>query len=123
MEKMKIPMEALAMARDAANAVRHMEKAANKALHEHGDEASYRAGMAEKCRLLMELPEAVSDLLMEAEGEDVEAFCKGLENFGRKASQATSIGSVFFMSALLYPEDYKDGDLNDLERFLEDFSA
>jgi hypothetical protein len=122
-EKMKIPAEALAMALDAADAVRHMEKAANRALHENGDEASYRAGMVEKCRLLKELPEAVSDLLLEAEGAAADAFCQGLENFGRKASQAMSLGSVFYMSALLYPEDYSDGDLNDLESFLEGFAS
>lgn len=36
------------------------------------------------------------------------------------ASTALRIGSVFFMTALLYPEDYKPGDLNDLEAYIEE---
>jgi len=122
-EKRKAPKAALVLALGAARTIRDVEKAAHHALHEVGDEASYRAGMMEKCRLLSGLPEAVSDSLMEAEGADADYFASGLENFARKASQAMSLGSVFYMAALLYPEDYADGDPNDLEEFLDMFES
>jgi len=121
-EKRKAPKAALVLALGAARTIRDVEKAAHHALHEAGDEASYRAGMMEKCRLLSGLPEAVSDYLMDADGPEAEAFAAGLENFARKAAQAMSINSVFYMSALLYPEDYAEGDPNDLETFLDSFT-
>ncbi len=40
-----------------------------------------------------------------------------IERFSLSASQSLEVGSVFFMSALLYPDDYKDGEPNDLELF------
>ena len=45
------------------------------------------------------------------------------EDFARRAGMALSLESIFFMGALLYPEDYQDGDRNDLERFLDRFEA
>lgn len=119
---MKVPSAALVLALDAARTIRDVEKAALQALHEGNDEASYRAGMLEKCRLLSGLPEAVSDFLMDADGPEAEAFATGLEDFARKAAQAMSLNSVFYMSALLYPEEYADGDPNDLEAFLARFT-
>jgi hypothetical protein len=41
-----------------------------------------------------------------------------MERFSMSASTALRIGSVFFMTALLYPEDHKPGDPNDLEVYI-----
>ena len=38
--------------------------------------------------------------------------------FSFSAGKALDLNSVFYMSALLYPEDYADGDTNDLENFI-----
>ena len=38
--------------------------------------------------------------------------------FSFSAGKALDLGSVFYMKALLYPEDYADGDNNDLENFI-----
>ena len=46
-------------------------------------------------------------------------FETGLNSFAVRAAQAWELSSIFYMSALLYPEDYREGDLNDLELFID----
>ena len=110
---------ALDMAREAAQTIRQLEAAAMEALG-RGDTALHRENMMEKCDILHDLPEKADPYL---DGSD-DLTCKlrkGLCNFSRKAGQALDLESIFYMSALLYPEDYQDGEVNDLERFLGEF--
>lgn len=118
-----IPALALEAAREAAGRVRALEARAGEALHDRADTATHRALMAQKCEILAELPETVEPLLGESPGPAAEEFLAGLADFARRAGQALDLGSIFYMTALLYPEDYVDGDKNDLERFPEDFRA
>jgi hypothetical protein len=69
--------------------------------------------------LLMELPELV-DPFSDGMAKNVRAEIEvGLNSFARRAAQALELSSLFYMSALLYPEDYREGDRNDLELFIE----
>ncbi len=43
-----------------------------------------------------------------------------LERFAQNASQALAIGSVFYMYALLYPDNHVKGEPNDLELLAEE---
>jgi len=63
----------------------------------------------------------VEQLAAEAEPPEAEEFLAGLADFARRAGQAMDLGSIFYMTALLYPEDYVAGEKNDLERFLDAF--
>jgi hypothetical protein len=121
MGKMQIPRAALAVAQAAARRVRALEAAAMAALHGSNDAAAHRAGLTEKCVLLTSLPEEVEEYLPDAATPGSEAFLSGLDDFARRAGMALSLESIFFMGAMLYPDDYQDGDPNDLERFLERF--
>ncbi len=123
MKGSRIPAQALEMARKAATRVRELEAAANEALHGRGDAAGHRALMIEKCETLADLPEAVEQAATEADTPEAEEFLAGLADFARRAGQAMDLGSIFYMTALLYPEDYVAGDKNDLERFLDGFDA
>jgi len=51
------------------------------------------------------------------------AIREGLKRFADSADNALSLDSVFYMSALLYPEDYHEGEANDLELFAEELHA
>ena len=53
------------------------------------------------------------------EGELGDEITQKLEQFSMSASTALRIGSVFFMTALLYPEDHKPGEPNDLDAYIE----
>ena len=117
----RVPGAALVVAREAARRVRALEAAALAALHGKGDTVAHRAGMTEKCLVLEALSEEVGALLQNEPTPGTTAFVAGLEDFARRAAMALSLESIFFMSALLYPEDYQDGAPNDLERFLDRF--
>lgn len=123
MAKLHIPGAALDKAREAARRIRELEGEALSALHGAGDTAAHRTKLTEKCVLLTGLPEEVEELLPDPPTPDDKALADGLEDFARRAGMALSLESVFFMGALLYPEEYQDGDPNDLERFLDRFEA
>ncbi len=129
MAKRKVPQAALDIVAQAAREIRDLEAHALRALHEEGDNETYRADLTRKCLVLEALPEEAAEALAPAQvsgapgAEDADAFATGLESFAHRAGRALSLESVFYMSALLYPEDYQDGDPNDLERFLDRFEA
>ena len=107
---------------ERAHEVRRIEK---QALHklEQNNTRGYRDGMRRKAELLANLPKA-SILLMNGLPEDaVQTIQEGLWSFARSAGNALSLDSAFYMSALLYPEDHREGEANDLEAFLEALRA
>lgn len=110
---------ALDMAREAAQTIRQLEAAAMEALAK-GDTSLHRENMMEKCEILHDLPDNADPYLDGSDGL-TDKLKKGLADFSRKAGQALDLESIFYMSALLYPEDYQDGEVNDLERFLGEF--
>lgn len=123
MTKGTIPVAAWETVRDAAGRIRELEAAANRTLHEANDTAGHRRLLTEKCLLLESLPEETEEALAGSEAPGAAAFAAGLEDFARRAGLALQLESIFFMGALLYPDDYQDGEPNDLERFLDRFAA
>lgn len=43
-----------------------------------------------------------------------------LARFTASAENALALDSVFYMSALLFPDEYRDGEPNDLELFRDE---
>lgn len=123
MAKYHIPGPALDLARTTARRVRELEVQAQKALYTHGDVAGHRESLVEKCRRIAALPDAVEVLLPQPGTDDMTIFVAGLEGLAERAEMGLSLESIFFMGSLLYPEDYHEGDPNDLERFLDQFTA
>ncbi|MFZ5426867.1 MAG: hypothetical protein ACOZEN_07820 [Thermodesulfobacteriota bacterium] len=110
----------LEMVRETAESIRALEAEAARVLHEDGDKQTHRFNMMEKCELLADMPDHAEPYL-KGDDEVSERLRRGLKDFARRANMALDLESIFFMSALLYPEDYHDGDMNDLERFLARF--
>lgn len=123
MTKRKVPAAAWEVVRDAAGRIRELEASATRLLHEAGDAPGHRKLMIEKCLLLEALPDEADEALAGSDAEGAAEFVAGLESFARRAGMALQLESIFFMMALLYPDDYQDGEPNDLERFLERFVA
>ncbi len=94
-----------------------------KAFIERGDTASYRTVMREKAELLASLDKEGSVPLAALPAALRERARTGLRNFAAGAANALSIGSVFYMSALLYPDESRPGDPNKLERFRDELKA
>lgn len=109
--------------RNVAQDIRTLENEAQALLHEKNDPQGYRGKMVEKATLLAELADQTAKLLAALPPELAKPLRERIERFSRSAATALDIGSVFFMSALLYPEEHKPGEPNDLETFLESIPA
>lgn len=110
------------MIRQTAKTIRELEDAANHALLQRGDKKIHRDNMLEKCELLADLKDQAAPFLS---GDDpmTAKLRAGLDRFASRANMALDVESIFFMSALLYPTHYKEGDKNDLERFVAQFDT
>ncbi len=104
---------------ERAQQVRALETRADAVIQERGDQKGYERLMHGKAMLLAELYDETKEL---AKGLNYTVDAR-LERFSQSAYAALKIGSVFFMSALLYPEDHRQGAPNDLEIFIEDLKT
>jgi hypothetical protein len=106
-----------------AGAIREIEFRAEEALHSRDDQEAYRELMREKAVVLQQLPEAMAHFLAGMDRRERDAIRERLERFSAGASSALRLNSPFYMSALLYPEDYKQGDPNDLENYVSELES
>ncbi len=103
----------------AAEKIRRIEQEAREALFVRDDPGEHREKLEEKTMLLMELPELVGPFCEGLGKEARREVERGLDSFAMRAERAMELSSIFFMNALLYPEDYHEGEPNDLERFID----
>lgn len=79
----------------------------------------YKKLMHEKALLL-------SSLYEEAKKQDVsdiknsDKILSRIKEFSDSADDSLVVNSPWFMSALLYPDDYMEGDLNNLQKLIEE---
>ncbi|MDE7371445.1 MAG: hypothetical protein K2N07_06860, partial [Desulfovibrio sp.] len=52
-----------------------------------------------------------------------EPILRGLMRFSQSAAMGLKLGSVFYMSALLYPDDHKPGEPDNLALFIADLAT
>lgn len=104
--------------RDRIRQVRDIENTAHDLLHNAADEAGYRAAMQRKAELLAGLSGEAAPLLDAMSLERRPMIEHRLGMFSQSARRSLDIGSVFYMSALLYPDDHKPGEPNTLETWL-----
>ncbi len=106
--------------RNQIKQVNESERNALHRLHNVGDEAGYREGMRTKAELLANLSTAAIPFLDGLPAERRPMIEHRLDMFSQSARRSLDIGSVFYMSALLYPDDHKPGEPNTLETWLAD---
>ncbi len=102
-----------------AEKIRELEKKADSILEGSYDLEQYRSLLEQKAQTLIALPEEAEPFLSRIPDQTRGSVEQRLNSFAHNAEQALSIGSVFFMRQLLYPEDYREGQANDLERFIQ----
>jgi hypothetical protein len=110
---------AFSVLENAAKRIRVLELEAREALFLRDDPQAYRQKLQEKTVILMELPETVAPFYEGMPKNIRTELESGLNSFAMRAAQALELESVFYMSALLYPETYIEGDMNDLESFMD----
>lgn len=104
--------------RDHINRIRETEHTAHSLLHEKNDDAGYREAMRNKAHILAGMHTQARPLLEKMPADRREAIEDRLLAFSQSAQRSLEVGSVFFMSALLYPEDHQPGQPNTLEVWL-----
>jgi hypothetical protein len=105
---------------EVAAEIRALEAQARDALYKHDDLKTHRKRMEEKAVLLMELHDRTWGLMDGMKADVRNEILMAIEGFAFRGEQATETASLFYMTALLYPEDYEEGDKNDLEKYIED---
>lgn len=104
--------------RERIKLVREAEESALDLMHNKGDEAGYRDGMRRRAELLAGLSADAAPFLDAVAPERRPMVEHRLDMFSQSARRSLDIGSVFYMSALLYPDDHKPGEPNTLEAWL-----
>ncbi len=102
-----------------AEKIRELEKKADGILEESYDLDQYRSLLEQKAETLIALPEVAEPFLNRIPDKTSDTVKQRLNTFAHNAGQALGIGSVFFMRQLLNPEDYREGQANDLENFIQ----
>ena len=111
--------ELISYLEDAAVTVRRLEAEGENVLQAEGQTA-FQAKLEEKAQFLAGLGEKAQKLVDAVGGDLGHEIAQQLDQFSMSAGTALRIGSVFFMTALLYPEDYQLDEPNDLERFVKE---
>lgn len=90
------------------------------------NDLTYRKKMREKAELLATLAKDASPML-EGLPQPAKMFARDeLFRFSANAREAIQLNSIFYMAQLLYPENYQEGNADNLELFIEelkDFSS
>lgn len=107
----------IAWLNECCTAVAKLEQEAQTLLQEEKDTQKYRNIMREKALLLETLPGEAEKFLAAMPEHIAAEASASLEQFAAGASRALSLGSVFYMSALLYPDNHQKGQPNNLEIF------
>ncbi len=107
------------MLEDAARQIRQLEAEAQEALYSKDSLVEYRQKLQQKTSLLMQLPAQTAETLKGMGAGERERIQQRLEGFARRAELAMELESLFYMAALLYPENHRDGEKNDLENYID----
>ena len=97
--------------------VRRLEAEGDAVIQTEG-QAAFQVRLEKKAQLLASLAEKAAPMTAEIGGKLGRRIDDRLMRFSTSAATALRIGSVFFMTALLYPEGHRPGDPNDLEVFI-----
>lgn len=101
-----------------AQIIRDLEAEAKRKLHGEGDQEAYNRLLREKAQTIHSLLYEVQDDLEGLPEEEQDTIESALESMGVRASQALELDSPFFMAMLLYPDDYVEGEENELEQLI-----
>lgn len=83
------------------------------------NDEGYRKKMLEKAEILASLYERAQSFINTASANIKYETDKTLKNFSQNAKTSIKLNSVFYMSALLYPDDYQEGQPNNFKIFIE----
>ncbi|MEZ0575486.1 hypothetical protein [Halodesulfovibrio aestuarii] len=111
--------ELISVLSEQAKQVEQLENLAETLIQDPQQGQRYRSVLEEKARLLSGLAQLTHPITKKMPTEKASPVKLQLSKFAQSATTSLRIGSPFYMSALLYPQDYQQGQPNDLELFIE----
>ncbi|MDE5879318.1 MAG: hypothetical protein K2G99_04765 [Desulfovibrio sp.] len=88
-----------------------------------GDTEGYNEKMRAKAEAVAALAKDAAPVLAGLPEAVREPVLRGLMRFSQSAAMGLKLGSVFYMSALLYPDDHKPGEPDNLALFIARLEA
>ncbi|MDR2605457.1 MAG: hypothetical protein LBC55_08970 [Desulfovibrio sp.] len=113
----------LDMLRDGAARVGMLEREARSALYADKDTGRHRALMEQRAQTLIDLESKAADLLDALPDAERRKTRSALRAFADGARTALDLGSVFYMSALLYRDNHKEGEPDKLQALVDDLET
>ncbi len=111
------------MLRHFNDSVQQLESEAKSHLKEPCDSRKYQEKLELRAGRIICLPDEITSYLPGLSPDMAEMVVKYIDELSQDAMQAKEIGSVFYMSCLLYPLDHKAGDPNELEMLIDKLRA
>lgn len=111
--------ELISVLSEQAEQVGQLESLAATIVQDPQHMQRYRSILEEKARLLSGLAHLTLPITKKMVPEKASSVQKMLSKFSQSATTSLRIGSPFYMAALLYPQDYQQGQPNDLELFIQ----
>ncbi|SIO30587.1 hypothetical protein [Halodesulfovibrio marinisediminis] len=102
-----------------AEQIEKLESHAATLAHDPQQIQRYRCILEEKARLLSGLAHLSQPITKKMPPEKATPVQHMLNRFSQSATTSMRIGSPFYMSALLYPQDHQPGQPNDLQLFIQ----
>ncbi len=99
--------------------IKRLETKAAAVLADNYDLELYHDLLKQKAEILRDIPDLERDLTKDLDIDLQKLLRDRLGGFAHAALKALHLDSVFYMAALLYPEDYQTGAENDLEIFID----
>ena len=90
---------------------------------EAGDTEGYNEKMRARAEAVAALAKDAAPVLAKLPEAVRERVLAGLMRFSQSAATGLQLGSVFYMSALLYPDDHKPGEPDNLALFIGSLEA
>lgn len=111
--------ELLEWLRQKHASLKEVEDKALEALHRDNDQISYRELMLDRAEMIAGLDVESARLTTPLADDIREGVESQLRRFAKGARNALRIDSIFYMSALLYPDEHKPGEPDNLERLIK----
>ena len=119
---MKNPNDILYFLEDSNKNIKKLESEALDFLNQ-GNTQGHLERMQQKAQLLAGLSTNAKPYLQALPENLRQEAGARLGEFSENAAKSLEIGSVFFMSALLYPDEHKPGEPNNLELFIKELKT
>ena len=116
----RTPKAFIKMLQGTIDSIGSLEKEAQAAVEKRDNDA-YVTYMYQKAKILTGVYDQADSFLDAMDDNDAVNYAeRSLLAFAKSAKHALDLDSVFYMSALLYPETHKAGDPNTLEVFRDE---